>query len=284
MSDTMNVEELPTLIGMLHNEWLKGLAIVEAADEKLVTDGGAAALSRKLAGNLPAGENDKIVSTIADYFANRPVEDVVALVYLFRTAMSEQTKAAKEYLDANKTQTAELDEAVINQVRDERKEGVKACNALRIAVQTTNPAWALMVEDEQVKMNLDRFFPEQVNKRGAGPRAKSPRLKGSFIWTVDDDAVEGEKVADVAKAIGVTVGDFKTALLTWMSEHNIEFDFNDPPKFFNFELIHGDANDPDGHTIYKIRATRKDSDPEDDTDDDDEESFEEPDEGDDIFQ
>jgi hypothetical protein len=89
-------------------------------------------------------------------------------------------------------------------------------------------------------------------------------------------------VADVAKEIGVSLADFKNGLIANFKERGIEFDFQDPPKNFAFDLVHGDKNDPDGHAVYKIKATRKDSDPE--SDDDEDDAFEEPDENDELFQ
>jgi hypothetical protein len=291
MSDTETATAetpMPPLVEMLLTEWSKNSDAVRVADDKLNTDAGATAISRRAVESLDPGVVEQINSTVKNIFHEMTIEQQAGLLYLFRQSMSDYQPTVKKFIEDEqaKVPAQEVPEDEVIALRDERKDGVKAANALRTAVLTAAPKWA----NEEIGgvdakgnplTNLNKYFPELTNLRGSGPRAKSPRLKGSFIWVVDDEPVDGDKVADVSKAIGVSVADFKNALVENFKERGVEFDFADPPKNFAFDLLHGDSEDPEGHAIYKIRATRKDSDPEDEEDD---ESFTESDESDELFQ
>ena len=288
--------ELPPLVGMLLVEWQKNRDNILVLDDKLQTDAGATAISKRCLDNLDQQIATQMRSTIKNIFDGLTVQDHVALIYLLNQATADYKPAVKSFIETEqaKMPTQTIPEAEVNQFREERKDAVKAANALRTAVLTAVPAWAnevLVDENGEPRLNskgepltkLDSIFTEQSNLRGSGPRAKSPRLKGSFIWVVDNEPVDGERVADVAKSIGVSVADFKNGLIANMKERGVEFDFAEPPQSFSFDLLHGDPEDENGHTIYKISARRKDSDPESD-DEDDDEAFDEPDENDDLFQ
>lgn len=282
--------ELPQLVSMLLVEWQKNRDNIVVLDDKLNTDAGATAISRRCAENLDSNVASQLRETINNIFTGMTVQDQVALIYLLNQSTADFKPAVKKYIEdeQKKMPTQTLPEDEVNKFREDRKDAVKAANALRTAVKTAVPTWAdvdtgEVDKDGNVITQLDVVFPEQKNLRGSGPRAKSPRLKGSFIWVVDNEPVDGERVADVAKSIGVSVGDFKNALIANMRERGVEFDFTDPPRNFSFDLLHGDPEDAEAHTVYKVSAVRKDSDPEDDGDEDDE-AFDEPDESDDLFQ
>src|SRR5580765_7226 len=299
MSDVMMPEfpeGTPPLVPMLYTSWSANIDTVRIVDDKLNTDAGATAISRKAVDTLPEGVADRLNSTVRGIFQDMSVEQQAAVLYLITQATADYKPTVKKFIEAEqaKMPTVEMPEAEVAALRDSRKDGVKGANALRVAVMTAAPSWAnveVLDADGNVRKNdkgepitqLDIYFPEQTNLRGSGPRTKSPRLKGSFVWVVDDEPVEGDKVADVAKAIGVSVLDFKMGLLKNMEERGVPFDFTDPPKTFAFDFSHGDREEEDGHTVYKIRAARKDSDPEDEGDEDDD-SFDEPDENDELFQ
>jgi hypothetical protein len=291
MSD-VSFEGAPPLVPMLYESWNTNVTGVKAADEKLNTDAGATAIQRRCAESLDPNVVMTLEQTLQQIFKDMEVEQVTGMLYTISQNTAEYRAKMKEYIEAEQKRMPqqEIPEAEITALRDQRKDYVKAANALRVAVKTAAPAWADVDtgdrdKDGNVITQLDVIFPEQKNLRGSGPRTKSPRLKGSFIWVVDDEPVDGEKVSDVAKAIGVSVLDFKNALIANFKERGVEFDFDDPPKYFAFDLLHGNPDDPEGHTVYKVKATRKDSDPESDSDDSDEdESFDEPDENDELFQ
>lgn len=296
MSEQSNLDsavagELPPLVQMLLVEWQKNVDQINNLSDKLNTDAGAAAIQKRCADMLDPTVTEALVRAINSVFNDTTIEEKVGIIYTISQATSDVRGVTRKFIDeeVKKAPTLELPEAEVTALRDERKDSVKAANALRTAVETAVPGWAKEVPDENVKnpdgtpkIRLDYVFPEQKNLRGSGPRAKSPRLKGSFIWVVDDEPVDGDKIADVARSVGVPVAELKSGLIANFKERGIDFSFDDPPKSFAFELIHGDPEDEDGHAVYKIRATRKDSDPE-DTDEDDE-AFDEPEEGDELFQ
>lgn len=274
--------DFPVLVGLLRNEWTTFVDVVVSSDEKLNTDGGAAALGRAAVEKLPPGKADEVSTTAVNLLNGLTAEEKLAVVTLIRKALRTVDPDVKAYVEANKTEAAELSEAETTSVREARKEAVSSANALRTAVKTSAPAWAKAGSVEWG--NLDTYFPEQENKRGSfGPRKSAERLKGSFAWAVDGSPIDSDKIADVAKKIGVGPTDLKISLKEYMAEMGREFDFANPPDQFEFLFTSGDKNDPDGHVDFRITAVKRDSDTDDSADAEDDEVYTEPTEGNDLF-
>lgn len=268
--------DMTPLLEMLKTSWQEQADKVSTYDEKLNTDGGSGALARDAIDAY--GNADTVTRSVTDLVTVTDPRELLAITALIRKVLRQVEPTVKKYVDENKVEAQELPAEEVTSLRAGRKTAVDAANALRIAASASNPVWA------GEGTNLDDMFPQLSNLRGAGPgqRKKSPRLRGSFSWALDGNAIPGTGVADVAKRLGVSVGDIKEAMMTyWTEKKGAEFPFGDPPDEFTFTFTTGDVNDPEGHHVYNISAAKLESDVE-DTDSEDE-SFDEPDEDGDIF-
>jgi len=262
MTDTLTTDntvasepDFPMLVSLLRKEWSNFVDVITTSDEKLNTDGGAAALGRAAIEKLEPGVADNVSTTATNLLNGLTAEEKLAVVTLIRKALRTVDADVKAYVEANKTEAAELSDAETTSIREARKEAVGSANALRVAVKTSAPSWAL------VDGNLDNYFPEYTNLRGSsGPRKSAERLRGSFAWAIDGNPIDSDKIADVAKKIGVGPTDLKIALKEYMTEMGREFDFASPPEQFEFLFTSGNKEDPDGHVDYRITAVKRDSD------------------------
>jgi len=269
--------QLPALVQMLREHWTNFNAQKEALDEKLGSSDGPTAISRAAVASLPSGTEQAVTSAINTLFAGASDGDAAALTYLLRKEMKAFDAKVKAYVDANTSEVPTISDEESAKLREERKQAVADANNLRTAVLTSARPWA------EADGNLDKYFPELTNPRGGGTRKSAPRLKGSFIWSLDGRPIAGDKIEDLAKAVGVGRTELKIALNEyWKSTKGTDFPFADAPDSWSFEFTSGDTSDPEGHTVYTINAARRESDTESD-DDSDDDTFDEPDEGESMF-
>jgi hypothetical protein len=268
--------DMTPLLEMLKTSWQEQADKVSTYDEKLNTDGGSGALARDAIADY--GNAEAVTAAVTNLVTVSDPRELLAVTALIRKALRSVEGQVKKYVDDNKVEVTELPAEEVTALRAGRKTAVDAANALRIAASASNPVWATE------GTNLDDMFPQLSNLRGAGPgqRKKSPRLRGSFSWALDGNAIPGTGVADVAKRLGVSVGDVKEAMMKyWQEKRGVEFPFGDPPDEFQFTFTTGDPEDAEGHHDYSVSAAKLESDVEDS--DSDDEAFEEPDEDGDIF-
>ncbi len=274
-----------TLNFLLHESWQKEADKIAAADERLNTDGGSGALARDAIAKLDESEASYASNTVEALLEGRSEADLLAIVTLVRRALRKVDSTVKTYVDAHKVEAVELPAEEVVSIRSDRKAAVEAANALRLAAKASDPAFG-------ASPDLDLHFPEFTNLRGAGPgtRTPSPRLRGSFAWAVDGKPVTGEKIADVARKIGVTGPEIKQALADyWHANYKnaagepVDFPWADAPDSFEFTYTSGDVNDPDGHQVYRVTAEQRSSD-EDETEDETFEEASDTDGDEDIFE
>lgn len=257
--------EMSQLQELLHQSWQREADKIASLDEQLNTDGGTGALARDAIAALGEPRSDQVTNDITRMVDGLSGAELLAVDTLIRRVLRKVAGQVKTYVEANKTEAVELAPEVVADLRAQRKVAVEAANALRVAAKASDPTWA------NTDDNLDSVFPEFANLRGAGPgsRTPSPRFKGSYAWAIDGKPLTGDKIADVAKKIGVTNPELKNALnADWNARYGTDFPFgNDQPASFEFTFTHGDASDEEGHQQYRINAEQRSSD-DDDTEDD----------------
>lgn len=152
-----------------------------------------------------------------------------------------------EYVEANIPEIVEdsLTEERMLVLREQRK----------AAVDLFNNAYHLASSIAPGATELAKYAPiKHLRGRIGGTGAKGPRLKGSFVFSVDGVPVDGHRLTDVAKAAEVTVTELRDAI----SQHVPDFDYKMPPSQFAFVVNN-----------KNVVATESITDAEPDDDDDD---------------
>ena len=262
MTDTSTTVDVPMLVGMMHEKWKEFAGEIASVDEKLNTDGGKAALARAAIENLPEETVNSITNWTTHTVNGLTGPELLAVTALIRKVLRTVEPTVAAYVEANKTEAAQLSDDEATRLRESRKVLVDQANAMRGAAKASDPAWA------ETGTNLDELFPTYTNLRGGGKRVSAPRFKGSFSWVIDGKYV-GDMLPEAAKKLHIQPTEFKLAMQAYYAEKGVELDFANPPDDIEFIYIKGDVNDPDNHAEYRVTATRKETDADDEDAEDD---------------